>query len=44
MAARHSQRGANLVTEIIGTFVLIFVVASIFSKEVAGTGGITRRG
>ena len=32
--------GANLITEIIGTFVLVFVVASIFSKEVAGTGGI----
>ena len=30
----------NLICEIIGTFVLVFVVASIFSKEVAGTGGI----
>jgi glycerol uptake facilitator protein len=32
--------GANLICEVIGTFVLILVVASIFSKEVAGTGGI----
>jgi glycerol uptake facilitator protein len=32
--------GANLLCEIIGTFVLIFVVAAIFSKTVAGAGAI----
>src|SRR6201993_3272121 len=30
--------GANLVSEIIGTFVLVFVVGAIFSKAVAGSG------
>jgi glycerol uptake facilitator protein len=30
--------GANLLSEIIGTFVLVFVVGAIFSKAVAGTG------
>ncbi|PRD55325.1 MIP/aquaporin family protein [Phyllobacterium myrsinacearum] len=30
--------GANLLSEIIGTFVLVFVIASIFSKAVAGAG------
>ena len=29
---------ANLVSEIIGTFVLVFVVGAIFSKSVSGTG------
>jgi glycerol uptake facilitator protein len=29
---------ANLISEIIGTFVLVFVVGAIFSKAVAGTG------
>jgi glycerol uptake facilitator protein len=29
---------ANLVSEIIGTFVLVFVVGAIFSRSVAGTG------
>jgi glycerol uptake facilitator protein len=29
---------ANLVSEIIGTFVLVFVVGAMFSKAVAGTG------
>ena len=31
---------SNLICEIIGTFVLIFVVAAIFSKPVAGTAAI----
>eukprot|EP01132_Coremiostelium_polycephalum_P014529 gene14529-17631_t len=30
--------GANLISEIIGTFVLVFVIAAIFSKAVAGAG------
>jgi len=30
--------GANLVSEIIGTFVLVFVVGAIFSKAVAAGG------
>jgi glycerol uptake facilitator protein len=30
--------GANLVSEIIGTFVLVFVVGAIFSRTVAATG------
>jgi glycerol uptake facilitator protein len=30
--------GANLLSEIIGTFVLVFVAGAIFSKPVAGTG------
>ena len=30
--------GSNLVSEIIGTFVLVFVVGAIFSKAVAGSG------
>ena len=30
--------GANLVSEIIGTFVLVFVVGAIFSKSVAANG------
>ena len=29
---------ANLISEIIGTFVLVFVVGAIFSKAVAGSG------
>ena len=29
---------ANMISEIIGTFVLVFVVGAIFSKAVAGTG------
>src|SRR5437763_15141463 len=29
---------ANLVSELIGTFVLVFVVGAIFSKSVAATG------
>jgi glycerol uptake facilitator protein len=32
--------GANLVSEIIGTFVLVFAVAAIFSKAVAANGPI----
>jgi glycerol uptake facilitator protein len=35
-AIRHFA--ANLISEIIGTFVLVFVVGAIFSKAVAGTG------
>jgi glycerol uptake facilitator protein len=31
---------ANLISEIIGTLVLVFVVASIFSKAVASTTGL----
>jgi glycerol uptake facilitator protein len=30
--------GANLISEIVGTFVLVFVVGAIFSKRVAATG------
>src|SRR5580692_8647507 len=30
--------GANLISEIIGTFALVFVVGAIFSKSVAATG------
>lgn len=30
--------GANLLSEIVGTFVLVFVVGAIFSKRVAATG------
>lgn len=30
--------GANLISEIIGTFVLVFVVGAMFSKTVAGAG------
>jgi len=30
--------GANLISEIVGTFVLVFVVGAIFSKEVATSG------
>jgi glycerol uptake facilitator protein len=30
--------GANLISEIIGTFVLVFVVGTIFSKAVAASG------
>jgi glycerol uptake facilitator protein len=30
--------GANLISEIIGTFVLVFVVGAIFSKAVAASG------
>jgi glycerol uptake facilitator protein len=30
--------GANLLSEIMGTFVLVFVVGAIFSKAAAGTG------
>jgi glycerol uptake facilitator protein len=33
------NRAANLVSEIIATFVLVFVVAAIFSRAVASTGG-----
>lgn len=32
---------ANLISEIIGTLVLVFVVGSIFSKAVAGTGYVS---
>ena len=32
------EAAANLVSEIIGTFVLVFVVGAIFSKSVAATG------
>jgi glycerol uptake facilitator protein len=32
---------ANLLSEIVGTFVLVFVVAAIFSKPVAAAGGPT---
>src|SRR5215472_10134478 len=32
------SRGANLVSEIIATFVLVFVVGTIFSKPVASNG------
>jgi len=35
-AIRHF--GANLVSEIVGTFVLVFVVGAIFSKAVAASG------
>jgi glycerol uptake facilitator protein len=34
------NRAANLVSEIIATFVLVFVVAAIFSRAVASTGGL----
>jgi glycerol uptake facilitator protein len=33
--------GANLLSEIIATFVLVFVVAAIFSKAVASATGLT---
>lgn len=33
--------GANLLSEIIGTMVLVFVVGAIFSKAVAGTGFVS---
>jgi glycerol uptake facilitator protein len=32
--------GSNLLSEIIGTLVLVFVVGAIFSKPVAGSGGL----
>jgi glycerol uptake facilitator protein len=34
------NRAANLISEIIGTLVLVFVVAAIFSKAVASAGGL----
>lgn len=34
------NRVANLISEIIGTLVLVFVVAAIFSKAVASAGGL----
>jgi len=36
--------GANLLSEIIGTLVLVFVVGAIFSKAVAGTGFVSGMG
>jgi glycerol uptake facilitator protein len=36
--------GANLISEIIGTFVLVFVAGAIFSKAVAGTGLVSGLG
>jgi glycerol uptake facilitator protein len=35
---------ANMISEIIGTFVLVFVVGSIFSKAVAGSGLVSGLG
>jgi glycerol uptake facilitator protein len=38
------DRGANLVSEIVATFALVFLVACLFSKGVASAGGVGNSG